>query len=409
MKTVKITFILIVLSFTVFSVLNAQEDRLKQDIRIGESILIQMINDSRDQLPIRGLTARTVNGEYIPGYGVHFTIGSGIAGISSRADREIVTPEEAGERLEMIMRDYLQNYAVLIRNLREDENVRLTFGLQNQAGRITLFRTGGPEQRMEIPKLSVWVTVSDLMSYRSGELSEDQLRQKIHTDDLSDEKAGNDLKIFASVLKTAIDNAEIEHLRVRREPGFDYIPGMGVHYHLNTDAGGIFGLANVRELNAVFNPDAEFRMNNAQNALLSIDSIRIHMHDVNDSLLVGLDQIRKQAEEARLQAAEAGRQAEVIRELAEKAKERGEQIGLRAELRFAQSDTVDYSEDMEKVVNQLRSVLSDYGQTLQTLSDGEYVMITVNWRGRNLPDKTTIRIRKNDLLTGQEPVVTQFD
>lgn len=422
MKNLQKTVLITIVVFLVFGLKSAeaQSDRLVQDIRVGETIISELISDDRDQFPFGGGAARMVQGEYIEGYGVHFQIGAGITGRTIAVVRrqgeqdERRSPGEAREKIEEIMRDYLLNYAVLSRHLADNEHVRLSYGQRARVERVIAHRGPGGEQRLDIPRISVWVTAADLKRHRSGELSDDALNERIRVADLSQQELGNDLKVFSSVLKTSLDNAETSHLRAGREPVPDYIPGFGVHYTIDASARGVFSLGRLQgfaeaideellseisnieiDLGEIGADDGEFNLRfSAPSIAFKNDSLTIAFSDLNDSLVYNVDALQKRVE--------------VMRERFEEARQRGVEMSGRIEYRQRDRETPDYTEDFETIKKAVEEVIRDYGQTLRSLSDDEFLMITVNWRGRDLPERTTFRITREELFFGRDPVVRDY-
>ena len=418
-KTVLITIILFLIYG--FKSTDAQSDRLMQDIRVGETILTELITDREDEFPFRGARSGMVRGEYIEGYGVHFQIGAGITGRPLAAAQRRgaqngrPSPEDERERIEEIMRDYLLNYAVLSRHLADNEHVRLTYGQQRRVERVMGPRGAGGEQRMGVPGISVWVTAADLKRHRSGELSDEALNERIRVSELPGSEIGNDLKVFGSILKTSLDNAETSHLRAGREPVPDYIPGFGVHYRIDASARGFFSLGGLQrfaetideellseisnieiDLGDITADDGEFSVRvSAPSIEIKDDSISIAFTDLDDSLVYNVDALQ--------------RQVEVMRERFEEARWRGVEMSGRIEYRQRDRETPDYSEDVKLIKSSVEEVIRDYGQTLRSLSDDEFLMITVNWRGRDLPDRTVFRIQKADLMDGKDPVIQEHE
>ncbi|MEX0660519.1 MAG: hypothetical protein WEA58_11605 [Balneolaceae bacterium] len=426
-STKRIVLVLLLMLLIPISVLLAQDDGLNQDIRIGEKILSELISENENDFLFQTGQSPMVRGEYIPDYGVHFVLGTGVSSRSIIArvfsqmenDDKSESPEDIGERVEKIMRDYLQNYAVVSRHLADDEHVRLTYNSQNSVTSVTIRPNSRSEKRLTVPSISMWATAADLKNQRNGSISDDELQRRITVQNISNDDIGNDLKVFSSVLKTSLDNAETEHLRAGRDVRFDYIPDLGVHYHVNITTAGIFGMADLqgvgRRIDELdlgisdidinfgeieFDTTDQMRFH-APEIEFKMDSSRIHIRNLNDSIRIDLEEVRKQAAEAR-------KQGEIIRGQAETVRRQAEDIRKQFAFNVAARDTIDYSEDAEKIMDQLNQVVADYGQTLRSLSDGEQLMITVNWRGRNLPERTTLRITREDLLNGRSPAVTEY-
>ena len=416
-KTVLITIGLLLIQGV--STSEAQNERLMQDIRVGETILTELINDNRAQFPFHGGTTRMVQGEYIDGYGVHFSIGSGITGRSivlrhrQGEQQDEVSPDAAREKIEQIMRDYLQNYAVMSRHLSDNEHVRLTYGQQARVQRVIAVRGPGNEERLSVPRISVSVTVADLKRHKNGQISDEVLQQRIRVTDLSDQEIGNDLKVFSSVLKTSLDNTETTHLRSGRDPSLNYIPGLGAHYSVEVSARGTFQLAGLQRFTrdidekmlsdfsnieidlgeVTFDDGSNMVHVGAPSIEFKGDSISIAFTELDDSLMYNVDELQKRVNE--------------MRDRFEELRKRGVEIAGRIEYQRTERDTIDYANDLEMIKNQVEETIRDYGPTLRSLSDDEFLIVTINWRGRDLPDKTTFRIRKSDLVDGKAPDVKE--
>ena len=417
-----ISLLLLILSLILPNQLPAQDNALQQDIRMAETILSEMMSDNESDFPLRGGNARHVQGEYMEGYGLHFTIGSNInprritferTRDRSRGEEstESRSPEEARDRMESIMRNFLQDYTVAARHLDENENVRVSYGLPGEFSvqRILRHHRDGTTESMEIPKLSAVVSVGDVMSYRGGSMSDEEFQQRIRIEDLSDVEYGEDLSIFSSILKSSLDRAELEHLRVQREPEFQYIPGMGVHYKVNLHNRPFLRFPEIRRVARMIDQqdlddvdvnidlgevefDGEKMRFEIPQIDFKMDTIRINLGNVSDSLNINFEEMRRQLEETR-QHLEKSR----------------DQLQQHFRFDIADRDTIDYSEDKEKVMNRVTKTLEDYGQTLRSLGENEFLTITINWRGRDLPERTVIRISREDLFFGRDAVIKDHE
>ena len=417
-----ISLLILILSLILPNQLSAQDNALQQDIRMAETILAEMMSDNESEFPLRGGNARDVQGEYMEGYGLHFTIGSNINPRRITFDRtrdrsrgeesaESRSPEEARDRMESIMRNFLQDYTVVARHLDENENVRVSYGLPGEFSvqRILRHHRDGSTDKMEIPKLSAVVSVGDVMSYRGGNMSDEEFQQRIRIEDLSDVEYGEDLSIFSSILKSSLDRAELEHLRVQREPEFQYIPGMGVHYKVNLHNRPFLRFPEIRRVARMIDQqdlddvdvnidlgevefDGEKMRFETPQIDFKMDTIRINLGNVSDSLNINFEEMRRQLEETR-QHLEKSR----------------DQLQQHFRFDIADRDTIDYSEDKEKVMNRVTKTLEDYGQTLRSLGENEFLTITINWRGRDLPERTVIRISREDLFFGRDAVIKDHE
>jgi len=247
------------------------------------------------------------------------------------------------------------------------------------------------------------------MSYRGGNMSDEEFQQRIRIEDLSDVEYGEDLSIFSSILKSSLDRAELEHLRVQREPEFQYIPGMGVHYKVNLHNRPFLRFPEIRRVARMIDQqdlddvdvnidlgevefDGEKMRFETPQIDFKMDTIRINLGNVSDSLNINFEEMRRQLEETR-QHLDRSR----------------DQLQQHFRFDIADRDTIDYSEDKEKVMNRVTKTLEDYGQTLRSLGEDEFLTITINWRGRDLPERTVIRISREDLFFGRDAVIKDHE
>lgn len=403
LKLILITVFLHAGAFAVF----AQGEQLEREIRIAERILEEIFTTQTDAPLLRTGNAGRVQAEYLPGTGVHFKIGHNRSprliharpGERDGADDNKTTPITS-DWVEARMLEYFTGYAGQLRGLSAREQVRITYGLHGDNQRFVFFSPQNSERTaVEIPRITMWASAADVKNFADGNLSEAQFSDRISGFDLTNTEEKKDLNIFASVLETALNSTGSEKLRVNRKPAYEYLPGLGVHFHLNAGTGRghefIFFQNNANtpanfsvELGDIVlrSPKIEFEM----------DSLRVSMQRLTDSLRVNSEELRIQAEELR-------RHAEVARETAQ-------EFQSRFEFSFAEKDTVDLSGEVQEFIEQLKGVISDYGSTLQSLGDNELLMITVNWGGRNptLPERTHIRITKRDLTSGSEPDIQEI-
>jgi hypothetical protein len=416
----KFILFIIALLFCIPS-LNAQSDQLNREIRIAERILqeiftpVPVSGERQMVLPV----SRVVEGEYIPGVGVHFKVGqSGARNISivthrrgEESDSDMRT--ETNESVESRMMEYFTQYAGQLRGLPDNEQVRITFGARTTGPRMVFYSSSG-EKQPELPRLTMWATKTDIDRLTRGNLSESQFRSRISKHEISDSQEKRDLNIFASVLEAAMNNTDSEHLNVNRKPAYEYLPGLGAHFHVSVNSGIGFSFANIRGMarhidsldlndidvqidlgNISANIAHEFNFQSPQ-IEFSNDSLRIAIRGMSDSLRVHANELRGQVE--------------IIREQAEEARKQGEEIQRRVAFTFAERDTVDLTDDAAKLMAELNTAIKDYGSTLSSLGDNEMLMITVNWSGRNptLPERTHIRISKSDLIRGAEPDIEEI-
>jgi hypothetical protein len=385
--------------FLFSSPLYAQDDQIERDIRIAEGILSEIFGGNKTGFPFAPHSHTRVRGEYIPGYGIHFTIAGHPArpigrfvmrgqqaSDTEKNDKDVSASQES---IKEKMTEYLLNYAGVIRGLDDDDHIRLTYGSDGRAAEVALFASGSVQLPRDAPKISAWTSFAALRNHQSGNLSDSQLQNLITFYDLGDSSPKSDLNIFASVLQTALQDTGLEHLQISRKPSVEYLPELGAHFSLRITSGprflfGTFGRSdysvNLDSLMAGLPKNIRIEMPRIE---LSLDSLRVQLSEMDDSLK-DLGEFRFMSDSLRAQ-----------------------QPRLMALQPASPSDTTDYSEDAGLIIDTLREIIRDYGPTLSSLSGDERLMITIQWpaRSRDLPERTHLRITKSGLLAGLEPEI----
>jgi hypothetical protein len=418
MKIIKKIFQFIIVLLLSLQIATAQSSEMERDIRIAERILQEMFTyDTEDpifQIP----NLNRVQGEYIPGVGVHFRIGHQpdfrVTALRVRRDTNQERTDFQkidSDWVEARMLDYFSQYGGQIRGLQPDEQVRLTFSPRNLF--IGVVRSG---RELDIPRLTMWISSADLQRHTRNNLSADEFRNHVQSYDLTQAEEKQDLVIFASVLETALNNTGSDHLRVSRKPTFEYLPGLGAQYQISVNAGRGFPFVNLQNIARSIddmnldNVEIEIDLGDITHSVpdedvlvqmprieMKMDTLRISLQRHADSLRFDMEKFRRDLEDVRIQTDTARRQ--------------GEEIRRQFEFRYAERDTVNLEEDVQIFLTELNKAIADYGPTLRSLEGDELLMITVNWAGRNptTPERTHIRIKKSDLLVGESPEIRHIE
>jgi hypothetical protein len=391
--------------------LQAQGDsnRINSEIRIAESILEEIFKspDSNARNFFPG-GQKLVQGEYIPGIGVHFKVSISQSRFYMSRDSSktisgsVVTKEWVEER----MLEYYNGYAAQLRSVPDREQVRITYG-SDTINRSVFIIGRRQEISYERPEtITAWASMADIKAYASGNLSERQFRDRLTIQDISEQSERRDLNIFASVLETAMNSTETEHLRVRREPTYEYLPGYGAHFHVRVGTGSSFSFGILEDvavdLDELALDDFDINIDLGE---IDVDQNRFEfdLDSMDVSIERMADSMKVYAEGIRIDTAQ-------LRQHAEQARQQAEQMRQRFELRIAERDSVDLSGDAEVMMDELIQTMRDYSGTLSSLEEDQLVVVTVHWEGRNpsLPERTQIRITKGDLQRGAEPEIEEI-
>ena len=406
------------------ALLAAQSEQLQREIRISEGILSELFSENlQGEAPFIALTGNRVTSDYIPGYGVHFVIGDRLLGgnisitgrmevVRAEGSRSVIemrkrddddsTPEITRESIEEKMNEYLTLYAPLIQSLPENEYIRVSTGLRAQMSQIHIALSIGGRS-YDFPKITKWVSGSNLQQFRSGHITEQQFLNRVQSADLSEVSEARDYNIFNSILESSVRSADFEHLRVRKGAPYIYLPGFGVQFNLNASSPGsgissfIRTAANDPDVNLDFVIDRDIRLNRpaGESSVNSdeldsirreieisrqdIDSIRVSAEQSMDSLKVLLDDLSVS-----------------ISDLFTGNRERPDPEVL----------------DREKnlLYKEIKRTITEYGTTLSSLPNDEMLIISIHWADRdaNLPQRTYLRIRKSDIMSSTEPVIQEI-
>lgn len=427
------TVLLIFMSVPLFAQNGNGQNQTDRDIRIAEGILSELLKESDTENDFYG-SIRSVKGEYIPGFGVHFKAASNTSSRTLRmvikghaqieeAEEETDSAEKREENrafVEERFMEYLKNYASLIRGIPEEDVVRLSFG-ERSSVRTLVIRHSDSEKPDTIPSISMWASVADINAFNVQQIGEEEFESRVQVRDLSDQKTEKDQEVFASILETALNQADTESIRIRRSPQIDYLPGMGLHYHINASSGSpsFFGDLDIDNLELQLD-SLSVEISNLTEHLgerllvpvaVKLDSL-FHdwspgdslSHEIRDSLQKSNEEYQhnimnsREIDSLRREAENAGRQIE--REFRMNSRSNGQTFS-EEEIRA----------DMEKIHAELIETVREYGSTLQSLKENEMLMVTIHWNHRNseLPSRSQLQIKKGDLLEGVQPRIEEID
>ncbi len=404
MKKSAILLPLILLMTLVAGSLFAQSsDRFDRDIRIAEGIIEELFGAENSPQSYLGRNTRNVSGQYIPGYGIHFSIAANYAPaiiemrregqvrISVNGSDDSDSDDSRGLSRDIVeerFMEYLMNYAPLFDDLPGDEVIRLTFGGQSDAPNIFMLRSTINNENRDFTNLTAWATASDIRAFDENSISESEFENRVEIIDLEDQEEERDQTVFASILQTSLSEIS-DTIRVRRSPKAEYLPGLGLSYTINANVrSGWFDFGDVK----------------IEGLRIETDSLSVEI----SNMLEGIDMSGIQDLAQRIDSITGLKSPDIdTEELERSAREAGERI--REQQRESLSD-----EDVNKLVDRFHGVLiqtvQDYGPTLRSLENDEMLLITINWTGRHtaLPARSELRIQKSEILNGEEPVIEEI-
>ncbi len=253
-------YIMIAFLFTM-GIITAQNERMTRDIEVAENILATLMNQGSN---IR--LGNSVEGTYIGGHGVLFTIGgSGIfsyslstSGVISGQgktynlkgqvlDKE-VNPDSLNEvaftNMKNVMKTFITDYAQLLSQLKPNEKILLRFSpnrLLNRfmvAGAAQIVFPGSDEEKSDVPKeLTAEITKSAIDDYKSGKISQKQLEERIKfSEKTGTAKKDAELELLGSIFNRLYQGDLSNTFHMLGQPNYEKIEGLGAIFDMRFGA-----------------------------------------------------------------------------------------------------------------------------------------------------------------------------
>ena len=232
--------------------------RMRTDLEIAEDILARLANQDGE---IR-FWANTVNGTYIEGYGVIFSlpsnflssrsaigVGSSRSGtytivggnkVAFDASKIDSLQEAVKNRITTVMKTFLVDYADLINQLKTEDKIMVVqkksdFNYMEiaipDAEREGIYSIDDAKRDMGI---SAEIRKSDLTDYKQGKITRDQAMSKVIMNyDLDNaSKKEPDLELFSSIIGRAFRSDLTETYWTSSSPSYERLTGFGVIYNM---------------------------------------------------------------------------------------------------------------------------------------------------------------------------------
>lgn len=339
-------------------------NRMNRDIKIMENILGEMFktysgNSSAERVIYSEFSgnSRSVRGTYLPGYGIIFNVQTGSNFIyinSSQGDNNSSnsfyyssdnSSDENKEVSESSVKDriteFLKDYASTIGQLKPNEHVMVIYGSKSNSSFPALVvrsSKGKVESKKQesLPVISGSISKKDLDDYRSGKITTSAFDKKVKTASTKD-KEYLDLKVMSNIFETALREQDEESFRLSGNVNYLMLDNFG----------------------AIFNLDASYRTNN-------------HLFGNLNSITVTGAYIRTNSKSAP--------------DTKEAEKEQTEYL--------AKVKDAYYS-----LKTNLKEYLVDYGRTISSVKSDQYILTTVNIRGRydDIPERIDVQLKKSVL------------
>ncbi|MEP2797475.1 MAG: hypothetical protein ABJH81_03765 [Balneola sp.] len=344
---------------------NFDTNRMSRDISIMENILGEMFKTYSGNSPSERVVysnfggSRNVRGTYLPGYGIIFNVqnNSGLVYINSSSSQESSgnsfyyssTSNESSEDIKVDetsikerITEFLKDYASTIGQLKPNENVMVIYGSKSRHSFPALVYSSGSgkldrKEREELPVISGSVTKKDLDDYRSGKISDSAFNNKVKTASTQD-KEYLDLKVMSNIFETALKDQDEESFRLSGNVSYLMLDNFG----------------------AIFNLDASYRTTNRLFGSGSISGIT-----VTGAYVTSQSQTRNSDE-----------------------------------LKEEESEYLTKVNDAyDKLKANLKEYLVDYGRTISSIKADQFILTTVNLRGRykDIPERIDVQLKRSVL------------
>lgn len=354
-------------------------NRMNRDINIMENVLQEMFKTSWEEsagdIHIRSRVFSfgqngNINGTYVPGYGVIFTIPNNqprFMMFRSSDDEDFSYRFEYGENedgkriseesITNKVVEFLRDYGSTMSQLSADEKIMVIYksgDTQHEIMPLPGMRDEEEAKKREaIPTISVVATQNDLRAYRSGDLSDSQFRNKLEISTSDPQVKGpKDLKIMANIFETAFEESEGPSFRISGPVDYLKLDNFG----------------------ALFSFDARYANRDRWDFSDLHESIEIMKKNVEDARVEIEKEIRDKIDSARAQEREKIKQRQA---------QRKEEI----------------TQAYEQFLQQLKESVVDYGRTLNSLESEQHILVTLNLRSRldEIPSRIDLQIQKSTL------------
>ncbi|MEQ9090505.1 MAG: hypothetical protein RIE52_05410 [Balneola sp.] len=358
--------LIILLTSSVALAQSFDANRMNRDIKIMENILGEMFktyseNSSSRAVFIGDFTggSRNVRGTYLPGYGIIFNVQTSSSFVytnsssdnesksnsfyysystgSSSDDNVKVDEESVKDRIT----EFLKDYASTIGQLKPTENVMVIYGSNSRHSFPALVYTSSNgkvdrNEREKLPVISGSVTKKDLDDYRSGKINESAFASKVQTASTTD-KEYLDLKVMSNIFETALKEQGDESFRLSGNVNYLMLDNFG----------------------AIFNLDASYRTNNRLFGRVS-------------GITVTGTYIRTDSRDATDAKEQDEKEAEFL---------------------------ANVNDAYAQLKSNIKEYLVDYGRTVSSVKPDQYILTTVNVRGRykDIPERIDFQLKKSVL------------
>ena len=236
----KTTLLILFLSSWNFAFVQAQEidqARMDKDLEVAENILGTLIGQIHGPKGRFFHGDRNIEGTYLKDFGVMFRLNQNLSvwGIVAGEDREVIVygddvkvdklGEKSAQNLKSAITDFLVDYSSLIHQLKPDDKIMVKAGSRGRH-----YPMSSKSARVS---LSMELTKRDLDAFESGDLTRDQVVEKIVSkESTTDYKKEPQLEVFASLVDRLYTEDLSETYYLAGRPTYERVADFGVTYYL---------------------------------------------------------------------------------------------------------------------------------------------------------------------------------
>lgn len=213
---------------------------MDKDLEVAENILATLLKQSSsDQLIYLG-RGQQIEAKYLANYGVVFNVASNHFKFSynrndnhdnAEVDWEVME-DESSKSMSEIFQNFLADYGHMIRQLRPTDKILVKTESQGNWSGVAVF-AGQKKMKKKNPGLSAEVTKSDMEAYEKGDLSRDELLEKIRLNEYPNvAELEPQLEVFSSMLARLYEVDLTDTYYMANEPDYDRMKNFGITYYL---------------------------------------------------------------------------------------------------------------------------------------------------------------------------------
>jgi hypothetical protein len=274
MKSLLILFFAALLTSFDLEGQSIDQSKMDKDLEVSKNVLSSLMENSTNNRFL-WRSGDKLEAKYQKGYGVIYSIknnfpmvvygrarndnayvvkGSNIAKVAGVKDEKIIDEDEDGnEKLKAIAKDFMMNYYNLIRQLQPSDKIMIkTAANRENRDLFVVFSTGG--QNRSKGKFSIEASVSDLMSYGSGKITEEQMMSKFIEKVISNwSESEPDIEVFSAAFGRLYQSDLADSYYMTDYPWHERMDGFGLTYYLkfysSTQSNDFFNLPTLKKSN----------------------------------------------------------------------------------------------------------------------------------------------------------------